>query len=208
VDGAQQAAHAAPDLKKLGADFYAFSGHKMLGPFGIGGFYAKVDLLEKFEPAHTGGGMISDLEGYHPTWQEIPEKWEPGTPNIAGAIGLAEAVRYQERLGIKEIEQHIAQLTQYAATQLRSVEGVEVYGPEDNAGGIIAFNVQGVHAHDVAEILNQYHVAIRVGRHCAFPLIKKLSVPAVCRASFHLYNTKEEVDKLVTAVKQVKNIFS
>lgn len=210
VDGAQSTPHMAIDLQKMDVDFFAFSGHKMMGPTGIGVLYGKEELLNQFEPVEFGGEMIDFVYESHSTWTELPWKFEAGTPNIAGAIALGAAIDYIQELGIDQIHQHEIELIDYLMPKLQEIEGLKIYGPKDNAkrGGLIAFNIEGLHPHDVATALDMEGVAVRAGHHCAQPLLNYLETPATARASFYLYNTKADCDKLVEALKKTKEFFN
>lgn len=206
VDGAQSAPHMKVDVQDLDVDFYAFSGHKMCAPTGIGVLYGKRHLLEQMEPVEFGGEMIDTVELYDSTWKEIPWKFEGGTPIIAGAIGLAAAIDFLESVGLDAIRAHEEQLARYALERLRAIDGVTVYGPEERAG-LVTFNVEGIHPHDVATVLDSRGIAVRAGHHCAQPLMRWLGVTATARASFYLYNTEEEIDKLADALQYAKEYF-
>ena len=210
VDGAQSTPHMAIDLQKMDVDFFAFSGHKMMGPTGIGVLYGKEELLNQFEPVEFGGEMIDFVYESHSTWTELPWKFEAGTPNIAGAIALGAAIDYIQELGIHQIHQHEIELIDYLMPKLQEIEGLKIYGPKDNVkrGGLIAFNIEGLHPHDVATALDMEGVAVRAGHHCAQPLLNYLETPATARASFYLYNTKADCDKLVEALKKTKEFFN
>lgn len=210
VDGAQSTPHMAIDLQKMDVDFFAFSGHKMMGPTGIGVLYGKEELLNQFEPVEFGGEMIDFVYESHSTWAELPWKFEAGTPNIAGAIALGAAIDYIQELGIDQIHQHEVELIDYLMPKLQEIEGLKIYGPKDNVkrGGLIAFNIEGLHPHDVATALDMEGVAVRAGHHCAQPLLNYLETPATARASFYLYNTKADCDKLVEALKKTKEFFN
>lgn len=210
VDGAQSTPHMAIDLQKMDVDFFAFSGHKMMGPTGIGVLYGKEELLNQFEPVEFGGEMIDFVYESHSTWTELPWKFEAGTPNIAGAIALGAAIHYIQELGIDQIHQHEIELIDYLMPKLQEIEGLKIYGPKDNVkrGGLIAFNIEGLHPHDVATALDMEGVAVRAGHHCAQPLLNYLETPATARASFYLYNTKADCDKLVEALKKTKEFFN
>ena len=210
VDGAQSTPHMAIDLQKMDVDFFAFSGHKMMGPTGIGVLYGKEELLNQFEPVEFGGEMIDFVYESHSTWTELPWKFEAGTPNIAGAIALGAAIEYIQELGIDQIHQHEIELIDYLMPKLQEIEGLKIYGPKDNVkrGGLIAFNIEGLHPHDVATALDMEGVAVRAGHHCAQPLLNYLETPATARASFYLYNTKADCDKLVEALKKTKEFFN
>lgn len=210
VDGAQSTPHMAIDLQKMDVDFFAFSGHKMMGPTGIGVLYGKEELLNQFEPVEFGGEMIDFVYESHSTWTELPWKFEAGTPNIAGAIALGAAIDYIQELGIDQIHQHEIELIDYLMPKLQEIDGLKIYGPKDNVkrGGLIAFNIEGLHPHDVATALDMEGVAVRAGHHCAQPLLNYLETPATARASFYLYNTKADCDKLVEALKKTKEFFN
>ncbi|MCT0080448.1 cysteine desulfurase [Lactococcus lactis] len=210
VDGAQSTPHMSIDLQKMDVDFFAFSGHKMMGPTGIGVLYGKEELLNQFEPVEFGGEMIDFVYESHSTWTELPWKFEAGTPNIAGAIALGAAIDYIQELGIDQIHQHEIELIDYLMPKLQEIEGLKIYGPKDNVkrGGLIAFNIEGLHPHDVATALDMEGVAVRAGHHCAQPLLNYLETPATARASFYLYNTKADCDKLVEALKKTKEFFN
>ena len=209
VDGAQSTPHMTLDLQKMDVDFFAFSGHKMMGPTGIGVLYGKEELLNQFEPVEFGGEMIDFVYESHSTWTELPWKFEAGTPNIAGAIALGAAIDYIQELGIDQIHQHEAELIDYVMPKLQNIEGLTIYGPKDNKkrSGVIAFNIEGLHPHDVATALDMEGVAVRAGHHCAQPLLNYLDTPATARASFYIYNTKADCDKLVEALQKTKEIF-
>ena len=209
VDGAQAAPHMDLDMQSLDVDFYSFSGHKMLGPTGIGVLYGKRALLDKMEPVEFGGDMIDFVEKYDASWADLPTKFEAGTPLIAQAIGLAEAIRYIENLGFDAIQAHEHELTTYAYDKMSEIEGIEIYGPpKDRRAGVITFNMVDVHAHDVATAVDTEGVAVRAGHHCAQPLMKWLNQSSTARASFYIYNTKEDIDQLVESLKQTKEFLS
>jgi cysteine desulfurase/selenocysteine lyase len=208
VDGAQAVPHLPIDITALDADFYAFSAHKMLGPTGIGVLYGRPELLEQMQPFLTGGSMISVVTLEETTWDEIPHKFEAGTPDIGGAAGLQAAVGYLERVGMEAILGHGAELTEYADEALSEVPGLIRYGPKGpDRLGIISFNLEGVHPHDVGTIVDRCGVAVRAGHHCCQPLMRRLGVAATARASFYLYNTRDDVDALVEALGEVNRIF-
>jgi cysteine desulfurase/selenocysteine lyase len=210
VDGAQSAPHLKIDVQDLDCDFLAFSGHKMCGPTGIGVLYGKKHLLENMEPIEFGGEMIDFVELYDSTWKELPWKFEGGTPIIAGAIGLGAAIDFLNEVGLDNIAEHEHQLVAYALDKLAGVEGITIYGPMDSArrGGLVTFNIADVHPHDVATVLDAEGIAVRAGHHCAQPLMKWLNVSATARASFYLYNTEEDIDKLVEGLVKTKEYFS
>ncbi|MCL6616088.1 MAG: cysteine desulfurase [Anoxybacillus ayderensis] len=207
VDGAQSTPHMKVNVQDIDCDFYAFSGHKMCGPTGIGVLYGKKRLLEQMEPVEFGGEMIDFVGLYESTWKELPWKFEGGTPIIAGAIGLGAAIDFLEQVGLDHIAEHEHRLAQYALEQLATIEGLTIYGPKERAG-LVTFNIEDVHPHDVATVLDAEGIAVRAGHHCAQPLMKWLNVTATARASFYLYNTEEEIDALVSALKKTKEYFS
>lgn len=207
VDGAQSTPHMKIDLQDLDVDFYAFSGHKMCGPTGIGALYGKKALLNKMEPIEYGGEMIDFVDLYESTWKEIPYRFEGGTPIIAGAVGLGAAIDFLQEIGLDEIDQHERRLATYAYEKLSSLEGITLYGPKQNRVGLITFNLDDVHPHDVATVLDSKGIAIRAGHHCCQPLMRWLNVSATARASFYLYNTEDEIDRLADALLQTKEFF-
>lgn len=208
VDGAQAAAHMPVDVHSLDCDFYAFSGHKMCGPTGVGVLYGKAHLLEAMDPFLGGGNMIRKVALDGSTWNDIPYKFEAGTPHIAGIIGLDAAIDYLQKVGLDHIQAHEAELTRCALEMLEGIEGIDLYGPPSGRGGIISFNLEGVHPHDVAQLLDREGVAIRAGHHCAQPLMKMLKVPATARASFYLYNTRADIHRLYDALIKANQFFS
>ncbi|MDU0480929.1 cysteine desulfurase [Staphylococcus chromogenes] len=209
VDGAQSVPHMKVDVQDLDVDFYSFSGHKMLGPTGIGVLYGKRELLNQMEPIEFGGDMIDFVGLYESTWTDLPTKYEAGTPLIAQAIGLKAAIEYLENIGFDAIHAHEAEITAYAYEKMSEIEGIDIYGPDkDKRAGIITFNLKDVHPHDVATALDTEGVAVRAGHHCAQPLMKWLNVSSTARASFYIYNTKEDVDQLVEGLKQTKEFFT
>ncbi|WP_077615253.1 cysteine desulfurase [Caenibacillus caldisaponilyticus] len=207
VDGAQSAPHMKVDVRALDVDFYAFSSHKMIGPTGIGVLYGKKALLEKMEPFETGGEMIDVVDLYESTWKQLPWKFEAGTMPIAEAIGLAAAIDFLEQIGLEAIHDHEIRLANYALERLSAIDGLEIYGPRKRVG-LITFNLKGVHAHDVATALDNLGIAVRAGHHCAQPLMKWLCVPATARASFYVYNTEEDVDRLYEGLLKTKEFFA
>ena len=209
VDAAQSVPHLPVDVRELGADLFAFSGHKMLGPTGIGVLWGKKELLEELPPFLTGGEMIREVWLERATWNDVPYKFEAGTPPFAQAVGLGAAVDYLSSLGMGEVRRHDLALTARALEGLLAKDYVEVYGPRDpeRRGGVVAFNLRGIHPHDVATLLDQEGIAIRAGHHCAQPLHRLLGIPASCRVSFYLYNTPEEVDRFLAALDQVWEAF-
>lgn len=210
VDGAQGTPHMKVDVQDLDCDFLGFSGHKMCGPTGIGALYGKKQLLENMEPVEFGGEMIDFVGLYESTWKELPWKFEGGTPIIAGAIGLGAAIDFLEEIGLEEIEAHEHKLAAYALERLSEVEGMTIFGPKTaaNRAGIVTFNINDVHPHDVATVLDAEGIAIRAGHHCAQPLMKWLKQSATARASFYLYNTEEDIDKLAAGLVKTKEYFS
>lgn len=214
LDAAQSLPHQPVNFHELNVDFAAFSGHKMLGPMGIGGLYLKEDILETLEPFLVGGGMIKEVNQDKSTWANLPDRFDAGTPNVAGAVGLAAACQYLKQIGMLNIREHEQQLTIYGLDQLQDLEKqgiVTLYGSRDpeKRAGILTFNITSVHAHDVAQILDrEYGIAIRSGHHCNQILHTKLNLPATCRASFYLYNTKEEIDLLLKGIHRVYTMFS
>ena len=209
VDGAQSAAHMQVDVQQLGADFFAFSGHKLLSPMGIGVLYGRKKLLEKMPPFLMGGDMIEYVEEQDTTFAELPAKFEAGTQNVGGAAGLTAAIDYLERFTFARIEQIEKDLLNYALHRLRELPFIELYGCDtrrNNKTGIITFNVREVHPHDVATILDARGVAIRAGHHCAQPLMRYLGQNATCRASFYLYNTREDIDRWIEALQEVRKV--
>lgn len=210
VDGAQSVPHMAVNVQELDVDFYAFSGHKMLGPTGIGVLYGKEELLNLMSPVEFGGEMIDFVYEQSATWKELPWKFEAGTPNIAGAIGLGAAVDYLTEIGMDAIQAHEAELVDYIFPKLQAIPGLTIYGSQDlgKRTGVIAFNLDDLHPHDVATALDYEGVAVRAGHHCAQPLLRYLQVPATVRASFYIYNTKADCDKLVEAIIKTKEFFN
>jgi cysteine desulfurase / selenocysteine lyase len=210
VDGAQGAAHHPVDVAELGADFYAFSGHKLCGPTGIGALWARRELLEEMPPYQGGGEMISVVERDHSTWAALPHKFEAGTPNIAGAVGLAAALDYLEEVGPASILHHEQELVAYALERLSALPGIRLFGPPDPRGraGVVSFLLGDAHAHDISTILDTEGIAIRAGHHCAQLLMRRYGVAATARASFYLYNTRDEVDRLAEGLETVRQIFS
>lgn len=210
VDGAQSVPHMAVNVQELDVDFYAFSGHKMLGPTGIGVLYGKEELLNRMSPVEFGGEMIDFVYEQSATWKELPWKFEAGTPNIAGAIGLGAAIDYLTEIGMDAIQAHEAELVNYVFPKLQAIPGLTIYGSQDlsKRTGVIAFNLDDLHPHDVATALDYEGVAVRAGHHCAQPLLRYLQVPATVRASFYIYNTKADCDKLVEGIIKTKEFFN
>ncbi|ANU11553.1 cysteine desulfurase [Planococcus antarcticus DSM 14505] len=210
VDGAQAAPHLKIDVQQLDCDFFAFSGHKMCGPTGIGVLYGKKELLNNMEPVEFGGEMIDFVGLYDSTWKELPWKFEGGTPIIAGAVGLGAAIDFLNEIGLNEIEKHEHQMAAYAMERMNSIEGLEIYGPADpqQRAGIVTFNLNDVHPHDLATVLDMSGIEVRAGHHCAQPLMKWLEVTATARASFYLYNSESDVDSLVEGLRSTKEYFT
>ncbi|MCW5943100.1 MAG: cysteine desulfurase [Fimbriimonadaceae bacterium] len=208
VDGAQAAPHLKVDVQALGADFYAFSGHKTYGPTGIGAFYGQRALLEELPPYQSGGDMIARVSFEKTTFKAAPQRFEAGTPNIAGAVGLGEALRFLAETGMDAISAHECELAELARKKLAVVPGVRFYGTAPERAGIVSFTVQGVHPHDLATILDRRGVAIRAGHHCCQPLWERFGIPATARASFGLYNTHQEVEALVEGVSYARELFT
>lgn len=209
VDGAQSVPHMPVNVKNIDCDFLVFSAHKMLGPTGVGVLYAKKEFLEKMRPFMGGGDMIKEVFKFHTNYNEVPYKFEAGTPNIADVVGFGAAIDYLEKIGMENIRRHEITLTEYALESILSLKYVTVYGPKDTKyrGGVISFNIADIHPHDLATIMNDHGIAIRSGHHCAQVLMQRLDVPATSRASFYIYNTKEEIDKFVNAIKEAGRIF-
>ena len=209
VDAAQSAQHMGVDVKKLKGDFLVIAGHKMMAPMGISALFIKKEIQKEVGVFLTGGGMISEVSKDKSEWVKGVEKWEAGTPNVGGAIGLAEAVRYHSKLGMKNIRQHEKELTKYALEKMSKIKGVKIIGPKDTEirGGVVTFVMDGIHAHDVAEVLNSEGVAVRSGHHCAMPLHERLGLTATTRASFYVYNDRKDVDQLIKGLLKAKQVF-
>ena len=208
VDGAQSTPHRAVDVRALGADFFGFTGHKMLAPMGIGGLWGRRDLLEAMGPFLGGGEMISDVWLDHAQWNELPWKYEAGTPNVGDAIALGAAVDYLERLGMDAVAAHEREITEYAMERLGEVPGLRLLGPgARERGGVVSFAIEGIHPHDVAQVLDTEGVCVRAGHHCTKPLHRKLGIGASVRASFYVYTIKEEIDVLTRALEKTRELF-
>ncbi len=208
VDGAQSAPHRPVNVQALGADFFGFTGHKMLGPMGIGGLWGRRSLLEEMPPFLGGGEMISDVWLDHATWNEVPWKFEAGTPNVGDAIALGTAVDYLERLGMEAVARHEQEITRYALERLREIPGLQILGPSaGERGGVVAFSMDGIHPHDVAQVLDTEGICVRAGHHCTKPLHRKLGIGASVRASFYVYTVKEEIDTLTRALLRTRDLF-
>lgn len=209
IDGAQSVPHMKVDLDAMGCDFFAFSGHKMLGPTGVGVLWAKKELLEQMAPFHGGGDMIREVHKYETTWNDLPYKFEAGTPNIADVIGFAAAIDYLNNIGMDYVRAHEIEITKYALDKLSKINGIKLYGTPDMSkrGGVISFNFADIHPHDLATIIDEDGIAIRSGHHCAQVLMEKLDIAATSRASFYIYNTKEEVDALINSLSRAARLF-
>ncbi len=209
IDGAQSTPHMPVNVKNIGADFYAFSAHKMLGPTGVGFLYGKIDLLEQMEPVMYGGEMISKVTYDHADWNELPWKFEAGTPNIADVIAFAPALDYLNRIGMENVRNHEIELTGYALERLNELDFITIFGPLDPArrGGAISFVDSKIHPHDIAQFLDSRGIAVRAGHHCAQPLMKLLGVTATARASLYIYNSKQDIDELVIGLKEARRYF-
>src|SRR5213593_3932328 len=209
VDAAQSVPHMPVDVQDLDCDFLAFSGHKMCGPTGIGVVYAKGNLFHEMDPFHGGGEMISEVHSYESSWKPPPYKFEAGTTNIEGAIGLGAAVDYLSGIGLRKIRLHEREITAYAMDKLSRIKGLTIYGPPDPQarGGVVSFNLGDIHPHDMATLLDEDGIAVRSGQHCAQPLHERLGIPATTRASFYLYNTEDEVDRLASSLERIRGIF-
>lgn len=208
VDGAQAVAHLKVDVQDLGVDFYAFSGHKMFGPTGVGVLFGKLELLEAMPPYQGGGDMIDVVTFEKTTYNTLPHKFEAGTPSISAVIGLGSAVDYIQSIGLDKIHEAEVQLLDYATKKLESIPGLKIYGTAKNKAAVISFGLEGIHPHDIASLTDKEGVAIRTGHHCAQPLMKFLCVPATCRASLSIYNNKQDIDQLYEALLKVKRLFS
>ncbi len=207
VDGAQGIPHQSIDVQDLGCDFYAFSGHKMLGPTGIGSLWGKMELLEEMNPFMGGGEMIENVSMLSSTWNEVPYKFEAGTPNFVQAVGLSAAIDYLNDIGMENITKHESELTNYALEKMSQIEGLKVLGSPKNRAGVISFNLDGIHAHDLAQFLNEDNIAIRVGHHCAQPLLSSLKENSVARLSIYIYNDKSDIDMFCTSLSTIKGYF-
>ena len=207
VDGAQSVSHMPVDVQSLGCDFLAFSGHKMLGPTGIGILWGRLDMLESLPPFMTGGEMIETVTLEKSTWNKVPYKFEAGTPNYVQAIGLGIAVEYLNNIGMKKVQEHEKKLTDYAIEKLEIISGLYIHGNPSNRGGVISFNLNKIHPQDLAQFLNEDNICIRVGHHCAQPLLKTLGETSTARISFYVYNDSYDVDKLVESIQSTINYF-
>jgi cysteine desulfurase/selenocysteine lyase len=207
VDGAQGTPHLPVDVQALDCDFYAFSGHKMLGPMGSGALVARPALLEAMPPYHGGGEMIARVWDDHATWNKVPHKFEAGTPNVEAAVGLAAAMDYLDAIGRQAVAAHETALARHARARLAELEGVTLYGPVEERAGVVSFSLGDIHPHDVATVLDQDRVCVRAGHHCAQPLMRRLGVTATVRASFYLYNDAADVNVLVGALRKAAALF-
>ena len=208
LDGAQSIPHSIIDVSDLNCDFFVFSGHKMVGPTGIGVLYGKPEILDKMQPFLGGGEMIKNVSMNKSSWNELPWKFEAGTPKIAQVIGLGSAIDYLINIGINNINKYVNELKDYAEIKLKNIPGITIYGESKNKGPVLSFNLENIHPHDVAQILDTYGIAIRAGHHCAQPIMKHLNISATNRASFYFYNTKKEIDKLILHLGDTINLFS
>lgn len=210
VDGAQSIPHLKVNVQSLGCDFYSFSGHKMLGPMGIGALWGRKELLEAMTPSEYGGGMIDEVSVKQSTWAEVPQRFEAGTPNVAGAVGLAAAIDYLEKMGMDNIRKHEIKLIRYAIEELRKVSDLKILGPPDaeKRTGLVSFVIKGIHPHDIAAVLSEKGIAVRSGHHCAMPLHGSLGISSSTRASFYLYNDKKNVDSLIKGISEAKEILT
>ena len=209
VDAAQAVPHLSVDVHKLGCDFFAFSAHKMLGPTGIGVLWVRKSVLETMDPFHGGGDMIREVHKYESTWNDLPYKFEAGTPNVADVIGFSAAIDYLSEIGMDNVRNHEIELTKYALEKMSQIKGITIYGTKDisKRGGVISFNFHDVHPHDVATIIDREGIAIRSGHHCAQVLMERLDVAATNRASFYIYTTKEDIDKLIESLDKVSELY-
>ena len=207
VDGAQGVPHMDVNVKELGCDYYTFSGHKMLGPTGVGVLWGKLDLLEELDPFMGGGEMIETVDMDSSTWNSVPYKFEAGTPNFAQAVGLGEAVKYLTNIGMENIEYHEQTLTQSSLVKLQNINGIRIHGSAKNRGGVISFNLDKIHPHDLAQFLNEDNIAIRVGHHCAQPLLKNLGESATARLSIYIYNDSSDIDKFCDSLQNIRKYF-
>ncbi|MFI5053393.1 MAG: cysteine desulfurase, partial [Acidimicrobiia bacterium] len=207
VDGAQAVPHLPVDVEALDADFYVFSGHKMLAPMGIGALVGKPALLDAMPPYHGGGEMIRTVNDTSSTYAPLPHKFEAGTPNVEGAVGLGAAIRYLRELGMDEVAAHERELARYALERLGTIDDLTLYGPAGERAGVVSFTLGDIHPHDLATIVDSEGVAIRAGHHCAQPLMRRLDVAATARATFYVYNTRDDVDALVAALEKARTLF-
>jgi cysteine desulfurase/selenocysteine lyase len=207
MDAAQSAGHRPVDVQEIGCDFMAFSGHKMCGPTGIGALYGRRELLEDMPPFQGGGDMIANVDFFASTWKEVPHKFEAGTPDFAGAVGLHAAMDYLAAAGLDKIARHDQELSAYACEQLSRLRGIRLFGPKKDRSGVVSFILKNIHAHDVVTVADQHGLALRGGHHCNQPLMKKLGVESTARASFYFYNTAAEVDRLFEVLTEIQKFF-
>ena len=207
LDGAQSVSHLPVDIQKLDCDFLAFSGHKMLGPTGVGVLWGKKKILESMHPFMGGGEMIETVTMESSTWNAVPYKFEAGTPNFAQAIGLGAAVDYLSELNMASVQAHEKELTDYAIEKLNNIEGMRIHGSPKDRGGVISFNIENIHPHDLAQFLNEDNIAIRVGHHCAQPLLNTLGETATARISFYIYNDISDIDKFCQSLGLIRDYF-
>jgi cysteine desulfurase / selenocysteine lyase len=208
IDGAQAASHVALNMQELNADFYCFSAHKMFGPTGVGVLYGKEEILNTFPPYQGGGEMIKEVSFEKTTYACLPHKFEAGTPNIAGVIAFKQAIDFINNLRIEEIAKYEGELLQYATAEILKIEGVKIYGTAERKSGIISFNIEGLHPYDIGMIVDKMGVAIRTGHHCTQPIMKKFNIPGTARISLTVYNTRQEIDLCITAIKKAKLMLS
>ena len=208
IDGAQSAPHFPVDLSEIDCDFYVFSGHKMVGPTGVGVLIGRKSLLEEMDPFLGGGEMINKVTLNSSTWNDVPWKFEAGTPNIAQVIGLGAAIDFLNDIGLNKVQEHEEKLLQYGLESLSTIDGIILYGSPKNRGAVIPFNVKDIHPHDLAKFLDTDNICIRAGHHCAQPIMNKLGISASARASFYLYNNTDDIDRLVESIKKTLNIFA
>lgn len=207
IDGAQSAGHLPVNVRSMGCDFYTFSGHKMCGPTGMGGFYGRYELLEKMPPYQSGGEMIEEVDFHKVIYKMPPYRFEAGTPHVAGAVALHSAMDYLDSIGLESIAAHDAELTQYAISAIEALGGVNLFGPKGERGAVLSFLLNDVNANDLVEYVDKKGVALRGGHHCTQPLMKKLGVPGTARASFYFYNRREEIDILIDALQRARHLF-
>jgi cysteine desulfurase/selenocysteine lyase len=208
IDGAQAASHVSINMQKLNADFYCFSSHKMFGPTGVGVLYGKEEILNELSPYQGGGEMIKEVSFSGTTYAELPHKFEAGTPNIAGVIAFKSAIDFITNLGVETIAKYEDELLQYVTSEIMKIEGVKIYGTAKNKSAILSFNIEGLHPYDIGMIVDKMGIAIRTGHHCAQPIMEKFNIPGTARISLAIYNTKEEIDLCINAIKKAKLMLS
>ena len=208
IDGAQAVQHMKVNVTDLDVDFYCFSGHKMYGPTGIGILYGKKEILDKMEPYQGGGDMIKSVTFEKTIYNDVPHIFEAGTPNIVGAIGLGKAIDFIEKITLEKIEEHEMDLLNYATQKISKIKGVRIIGTSENKASVISFVMDGIHPHDIGTIMDNLGIAIRAGHHCTQPVMDFYDIPATARASFAIYNTKEDVDKLIEGIEKTKEVFA